>query len=112
MGHPWDFTVVSSALVVLSSSTAWAQDTTPTRPQEAPEVSARSWARDSKYEVFVDTYVDVNYNFPKPPSPTLTVPVGFTGGNQLRAFDQTDGFALNWVGFDATHLPDPLGAGI
>jgi hypothetical protein len=57
----------------------------------------------------------VNYAFPKPQSPT---PVDFgngpvlVGGNQLRAFDATNGFALHWAGVNASVAPEPVGGTI
>jgi hypothetical protein len=54
---------------------------------------------------FVDTYASVNYNFPRPQTLTFGL-----GGNQFRAFDVTNGFALNWAGLDASYAPDPIGA--
>lgn len=50
-------------------------------------------------EAFVDAYAGVNYNFPRPQ----------LGGNLYRSFDQTSGFALSWVGLDASLQPDPIG---
>jgi hypothetical protein len=70
----------------------------------------RSWVDAIAYEGFVDAYASLNYRFPKPQSPV--VPFGFVGGNQLRCFDMTDGFALNWVGIGASHPPDPVGGGV
>jgi hypothetical protein len=80
---------------------------TPSSPTTA---TSAPWYHEFKYEAFVDTYVSINYKFPRPQSPTT--PLGFTGGNQLRAFDITNHFALHWFGLDVTHAPDPVGGGL
>jgi len=46
----------------------------------------------------------VNYNFPRPQTTTAGL-----GGNQFRAFDVTNGFAVHWLGLDASYAPDPIG---
>jgi Putative beta-barrel porin-2, OmpL-like. bbp2 len=51
------------------------------------------------FSAFADGYAGVNYNFPKPQ----------TGQNHFRAFDVTNGFALAWVGLDASYDPAPVG---
>ncbi len=48
---------------------------------------------------FVDAYAALNYNFPRP----------HAGANIFRAYDQNTGFALSWVGLDASFEPDPVG---
>src|SRR5690606_18643526 len=62
-----------------------------------PEVP---WYELVELHAFVDGYAGVNYNFPRPQ----------TGGNRFRAFDTTNGFALSWIGVDASYAPDPVGA--
>ena len=64
-------------------------------------------------DAFVDAYGSLNFNFPKPTYPPASVGVaipGLAGGNQYRAFDvEANGFALNWVGVNATYAADPIG---
>lgn len=62
-----------------------------------PEVP---WYELIELHAFVDAYAGVNYNFPRPQ----------TGNNRYRAFDVSNGFALSWVGVDASFAPDPIGA--
>ncbi len=76
----------------------------------APEAAAPAkphWYDAITLGAFIDAYGSVNYNFPRPQTQTSGL-----GGNQFRAFDVTNGFALNWVGFDASYAPDPIGATI
>ena len=68
-------------------------------PATAPEVK---WYDKVKLDAFVDAYYAVNYNFPRPQS----------GLNMFHAFDQTDGFAINWAGLNLSYGPDPVGATI
>jgi hypothetical protein len=44
----------------------------------------------------------VNWNFPKPQN----------GVNGFHAYDQTNGFALNWLGLDGAYAADPIGGTI
>ncbi|HMI86658.1 MAG TPA: porin [Polyangiaceae bacterium] len=82
-----------------------------TNPGAPPPVAAAHWYDNFKLEAFVDTYFSVNYRFPKPqyPGAILGSPAG---GNQFRAYDQSNGFALHWFGLDLTHAPDPVGGGL
>ncbi|HYQ16105.1 MAG TPA: outer membrane beta-barrel protein [Polyangiaceae bacterium] len=59
-----------------------------------------SWYDAIEFSAFADGYASVNYNFPKPQS----------GRNVLRAHDTTNGFALAWVGVNASYPADPVGA--
>ena len=77
------------------------------KPAEAAAAPAPKWYDAVALDAFVDAYGSINYNFPKPQ--TLT---GGFGGNQYRAFDTTNGFALNWVGVNASYAPDPVGGTI
>lgn len=61
-----------------------------------------SWYDAIEFSAFVDAYVGVNYNFPKPQY----------GRNVLRAHDYANGLALSWVGVDASYPADPVGATI
>ncbi len=51
-------------------------------------------------DAFVDAYGAINWNMPKPQ-------FGTTG---LHAYDEAQGFSLNWVGLDASYAADPVGA--
>ena len=53
-------------------------------------------------DAFVDAYAGVNFNTPKPQY----------GTNLGRAFDQANGFAVNWVGVNASYAADPIGGTI
>jgi hypothetical protein len=68
------------------------------------EAPATRWYDEIQLGGFVDGYASVNWNFPRPASPTA-----LGGGNQFRAFDTTQGFALHWVGVDASFAPQPIG---
>jgi len=88
------------------------------KPAMPPAGTTVRWYENFKYEAFVDTYFSMNYNFPRPQYPggilgSLTAgPAGsLAGGNQFRAYDQQNGFALHWFGLDITHAPDPIGGG-
>jgi Putative beta-barrel porin-2, OmpL-like. bbp2 len=61
-----------------------------------------SWYDSIEFSAFVDAYASVNYNFPKPQY----------GKNLLRAHDVNNGFALSWVGVNASYPADPVGATI
>jgi hypothetical protein len=58
-----------------------------------------AWYDAIELSAFVDGYVSVNYNFPKPQY----------GTNLLRAFDTNNGFALSWAGVNASYPADPVG---
>jgi len=81
------------------------------RKPEAAPAAVVHWYDNFKFEAFVDAYFSNNYNFPKPqyPGAVLGSPAG---GNQFRAYDQANGFALHWFGLDITHAPDPVGGGL
>lgn len=65
-----------------------------------PEVDALPWYDTIEFRAFVDSYLSVNYAFPKPQS----------DANQIaRAYDTSNGFALSWVGVDATYPAEPVG---
>src|SRR5262249_50698003 len=65
---------------------------------------APKWYDAIAFDAFVDAYGSINYNFPKPQGPVSGV-----GGNGFRQFDVANGFALNWVGVNASYAPDPVG---
>jgi hypothetical protein len=77
------------AAAVLLSSGALAQEA------PAPE----PWYEAFRFRLFADAYASLNANFPKPQ----------TDSNLFRAFDQNNGFALSWVGADASYAPSPVG---
>jgi hypothetical protein len=62
-------------------------------------------------DAFVDGYYSFNANMPKPAAPAAYVfGAPGAGGNSFRAFDVAQGFALNWVGLNASYAADPIGA--
>jgi hypothetical protein len=69
-------------------------------PAETYSEGGDSWYDEIEFSAFVDAYASVNYNFPKPQF----------GKNVLRAHDYNNGFALSWVGVDASYPADPVGA--
>jgi len=71
----------------------------PAPPPPPPAAPAAKWYEKAKIEGFVDAYFNLNWNFPKPQ----------TGTDLGRAFDVTNGFAVNWVGLNASYAPDPVG---
>jgi hypothetical protein len=65
-----------------------------------PEADSLPWYDEIEFSAFVDGYLSVNYDFPKPQ----------TGANGVtRAYDTENGFALAWAGIDATYPSDPVG---
>jgi hypothetical protein len=82
------------AAAMLRSPGAVAQ----TLPSDAPP-AAEPWYEAFSFRVFADAYASLNANFPKPQADS----------NLLRAFDQNNGFALSWVGADASYAPSPVG---
>lgn len=79
---------------LLLSAPAEAQYYAPDAPP-----SAVPWYELIELQAFIDGYAGVNYNLPRPQF----------GNNLYRSFDPTSGFALSWVGVDASFHPDPLG---
>lgn len=71
-------------------------------PAEQYVEGGDSWYDLIEFSAFVDAYASVNYNFPKPQY----------GKNLLRAHDYSNGFALSWVGVNASYPADPVGATI
>ncbi len=71
-------------------------------PPEDYGMSSDAWYDTIEFSAFVDGYLGFNYNFPKPQS----------GKNRLRAHDYANGFALSWVGVNASYPADPVGATI
>ena len=71
-------------------------------PAENYSEGGDSWYDSIEFSAFADAYFGLNYNFPKPQY----------GKNVLRAHDAANGFALSWVGVNASYAPDPVGATI
>lgn len=71
-------------------------------PPEAYVERGDSWYDSIEFSAFADAYASVNYNFPKPQY----------GNNVLRAHDYSNGFALSWVGVNASYPAAPVGATI
>jgi len=71
-------------------------------PPETYVEGGDSWYDSIEFSAFADAYASVNYNFPKPQY----------GKNALRAHDSTNGFALSWVGVNASYPADPVGGTI
>ncbi|HEY3498863.1 MAG TPA: outer membrane beta-barrel protein [Polyangiaceae bacterium] len=64
------------------------------------ESDSLPWYDSIEFRAFVDSYFTLNYNMPKPQ----------TGENgKTRAYDTENGFALAWVGIDATYPAEPVG---
>ena len=78
-------------------------------PPETYSDGGDSWYDSIEFSAFVDAYASVNYNFPKPQHSTLQPK---KSPNVLRAFDSSNGFALSWVGVNASYPADPVGATI
>ena len=77
-------------------------DAPPPEPPHAIDqaVDALPWYDAIEFRAFVDGYVGVNWNLPKPQA----------GANRItRAYDTSNGFALSWAGFDATYPAEPVG---
>jgi len=64
-----------------------------------PTAATAKWYDKAKVEGFVDTYFNLNFNFPRPQ----------TGTNLGRAFDVSNGFALHWAGLNVSYAADPVG---
>jgi len=64
------------------------------------EAAARPAPWYSRFDVgaFVDAFWGINYNFPKPDS-----------NDEVRAYDQQNGFSLAWAGGDISYPADPVG---
>ncbi|HEX6767474.1 MAG TPA: hypothetical protein VF103_18375, partial [Polyangiaceae bacterium] len=65
-----------------------------------PDVDDIAWWESIEFRAFVDAYLNVNYNFPKPESPSNQV---------THAYDPYNGFSLAWAGVDATYPAEPVG---
>ena len=66
----------------------------------APPPPSTKWYDKAKIEGFVDAYSSWNFNFPKPQF----------GTDLGRAFDVSNGFALQWAGVNVSYAPDPAGS--
>lgn len=93
--NPWKGQAAAvGCAAFVSAASAQAQYYAPDPP--LPEIP---WYEMLELHAFVDAYAGVNYNFPRPQ----------WGNNTFRSFDATSGFALSWVGVDASFQPDPIG---
>ncbi len=101
----------ASVSVMVPAAPAAAAAPPPPAPAPAPAAGAPPapgtppappWWTGITGDAFVDTYASVNWNFPKPQY----------GVNGFRAYDQTNGFALNWLGLDGAYAADPIGGTI
>jgi len=84
----------------------------PPPPPEPPRdfdqlVDALPWYDSIEFRAFVDGYLGLNWNLPKPQAGAnaSTVPGKFGS----RAYDTSNGFALSWAGIDATYPAEPVG---
>jgi hypothetical protein len=68
-----------------------------------PDVDDIAWWEAIEFRAFVDAYLNLNWNFPKPQSDTNAV---------THPYDPHNGFSLAWVGFDATYPAEPVGGTI
>lgn len=117
------------AVAGLGFSSPWA--VTPAKAQppaaEAPASAGKAaeepapkkpWYSQLEFSLLVDGYASINYNNPSPQSPTQVTIKGahegaptsaIRGGNQFRAYDVSNGFALQWVGLDVAYPAAPVG---
>jgi hypothetical protein len=68
-----------------------------------PDVDDIAWWEAIEFRAFVDAYLNVNWNFPKPQGGTNAV---------THPYDPNNGFSLAWVGVDATYPAEPVGGTI
>ena len=68
-----------------------------------PPPPMEPWYDALDLRAFADAYGSFNYNTPKPQS---------RGNDATRAYDVTNGFALAWVGVDASYEADPVGGAV
>jgi hypothetical protein len=81
----------------------------PAAPAAAPPAGAApaapagpaNWYDKFSADAFVDVYGNVDWNMPKPQY-----------GIPLRAYDQAQGFAVNWIGLNGSYTADPIGGTI
>ncbi|HEY6079077.1 MAG TPA: porin, partial [Polyangiaceae bacterium] len=71
-------------------------------PLESYSEGGDAWYDLIDFSAFVDAYAGWNFNNPKPQY----------GRNTYRAHDQANGFALSWVGVNASYPADPVGGTI
>ncbi len=79
-------------------------------PADGYSEGGDAWYDAIELSAFVDAYASVNYNFPKPQHDSLNADGSPRQANLLRQFDRSNGFALSWVGVNASYAPDPVGA--
>lgn len=74
----------------------------PSVPPPPPPEETAAWYEGIAFSAFADAYAALDFNFPKSP--------GQARQNPVRAFDNHQGFALNWVGLDVQKDAEPVGA--
>jgi hypothetical protein len=89
--------------VVCLAASCWSGTSVAQAPAPEPPPPPEPWYEAIELRAFVDAYASVNWDFPKPQTEANAV---------TRAYDTTNGFALSWVGFDASYAPDPVGGTI
>jgi hypothetical protein len=84
----------------------------PAAPAAAPAATPPpgNWYDKFSADAFVDTYGAISWFDPLRAVPSPLAPSPAT--TNLRAFDPYQGFALNWVGINASYAADPIGATI
>ncbi|MBI4955034.1 MAG: outer membrane beta-barrel protein [Myxococcales bacterium] len=106
--------LAASSLTLLTTATAFAQPApgpSPTAAAAEPPAGGTAPEQDEPWyerfdlSAFVDGYVGLNYQFPKPQTPTP----GLGGGNGFRAYDVSNGVALHWAGVDLAYPAEPFG---
>jgi hypothetical protein len=105
----------ASGAPAASPSTEPAQGATAAPAAAVPAAPATTSVLDKvTADAFADAYYSFNANMPKPAATLYLygVPGAGAGGNSYRAFDVAQGFALNWIGVNATYAADPIGATI
>ncbi len=75
--------------------------TEPAKPNEKP----KDWWEIVGLGAFLDTYAQINWSLPRPQSSQGTG----LGGNALRQYDPTNGFAIGWAGVNLSVAPAPIG---
>lgn len=94
-------------LVTPRSSSEPTSGAAPTKDASASApTAAKKWYDAISLDAFADAYVSINSNNPTPASPNAAG----VGGNSFRAYDVTNGFALGWLGVNASYAGDPVGA--
>ncbi|MGD0674909.1 MAG: outer membrane beta-barrel protein [Polyangiaceae bacterium] len=91
----------SAAGATAPASGALSSSPPPAAGAPAPGPATPWWSGISG-DAFVDTYGAINWNFPRPQF----------GETYLHAYDDAQGFSVNWLGLDASYSADPIGGTI